>query len=180
MKNIYRRELVWIRSTPQARSHKSRSRTDRFKDIEERAKQSLITDNIKLGVKSSYLGSKIFEAKNICKGYENLAILDNFNYTFARYEKMGIVGKNGTGKTTFLKMLLGQIKPDSGSFDIGETVSFGYYSQDGLAFDEQMKVLEVVQNIAEEIDLGGGKKLSASQFWQHFLFTPETQHNYVY
>ena len=180
MKNIYRRELEWIRSTPQARSHKSRSRTDRFKDIEERAKQSLITDNIKLGVKSSYLGSKIFEAKNICKGYENLAILDNFNYTFARYEKMGIVGKNGTGKTTFLKMLLGQIKPDSGSFDIGETVSFGYYSQDGLAFDEQMKVLEVVQNIAEEIDLGGGKKLSASQFLQHFLFTPETQHNYVY
>ena len=180
MKNIYRRELEWIRSTPQARSHKSRSRTDRFKDIEERAKQSLITDNIKLGVKSSYLGSKIFEAKNICKGYENLAILDNFNYTFARYEKMGIVGKNGTGKTTFLKMLLGQIKPDSGSFDIGETGSFGYYSQDGLAFDEQMKVLEVVQNIAEEIDLGGGKKLSASQFLQHFLFTPETQHNYVY
>ena len=180
MKNIYRRELEWIRSTPQARSHKSRSRTDRFKDIEERAKQNLITDNVKLGVKSSYLGSKIFEAKNICKGYENLTILDNFNYTFARYEKMGIVGKNGTGKTTFLKMLLGQIKPDSGSFDIGETVKFGYYSQDGLAFDEQMKVLEVVQNIAEEIDLGGGKKLSASQFLQHFLFTPETQHNYVY
>ena len=180
MKNIYRRELEWIRSTPQARSHKSRGRIDRFKDIEERAKQNLVTDNVKLGVKSSYLGSKIFEAKNICKGYENLTILDNFNYTFARYEKMGIVGKNGTGKTTFLKMLLGQIKPDSGSFDIGETVKFGYYSQDGLAFDEQMKVLDVVQNIAEEIDLGGGKKLSASQFLQHFLFTPETQHNYVY
>ena len=180
VENIYRRELEWIRSTPQARSHKSRSRTDRFKDIEERAKQNLITSNVKLGVKSSYLGSKIFEAKNICKGYENLTILDNFNYTFARYEKMGIVGKNGTGKTTFLKMLLGQIKPDSGSFDIGETVKFGYYSQDGLAFDEQMKVLDVVQNIAEEIDLGGGKKLSASQFLQHFLFTPETQHNYVY
>jgi len=180
VRNIYRRELEWMRSTPQARSHKSRGRIDRFKDIEERAKQNLLTDNIKLGVKSSYLGSKIFEAKNICKGYENLTILDNFNYTFARYEKMGIVGKNGTGKTTFLKMLLGQIKPDSGSFDIGETVSFGYYSQDGLKFDEQMKVLDVVQDIAEEIDLGGGKKLSASQFLQHFLFAPETQHNYVY
>jgi len=178
-RNIYRRELEWMRSTPQARSHKSKGRIDRFEEIEERAKQRQLNDSIQLGVKSSYLGSKIFEAKNICKGYETLQILDNFNYTFARYEKMGIVGKNGTGKTTFLKMLLGLIQPDSGKFEIGETVSFGYYSQDGLTFDEQMKVIDVVQNIAEEIDLGQGKKLSASQFLQHFLFTPETQHNYV-
>ena len=180
MRNIYRRELEWMRSTPQARSHKSRGRIDRFKDIEERAKQRQTNENIKLGVKSSYLGSKIFEANYICKSFGDYKILDNFYYNFARYEKMGIVGKNGTGKTTFLKMLLGHVKPDSGSFDIGDTVIFGYYSQDGLKFDEQMKVIDVVQDIAEEIDLGGGKKLSASQFLQHFLFAPETQHNYVY
>ena len=136
--------------------------------------------NVKLEVKATYLGSKIFEAKYISKSFGDLKILDQFYYNFARYEKMGIVGKNGTGKSTFLKMLLGMVKPDSGTFDIGETVSFGYYSQDGLQFDEQKKVIDVVRDIAEEIDLGGGKKMSASQFLQHFLFTPETQYNYVY
>ena len=178
--NIYKTELDWMRRQPQARSHKSKSRIERFYDIEQRAKQRRNNDKVQLDVKASYLGSKIFEAKYISKSYGDLRILDNFYYNFARYEKMGIVGKNGTGKSTFLKMLLGEVKPDSGSFDIGETVVFGYYSQDGLAFDEQMKVIDVVRDIAEEVNLGNGKKMSASQFLQHFLFTPETQYNYVY
>jgi ABC transport system ATP-binding/permease protein len=178
--NIYKTELEWMRRQPKARSHKSKSRTERFSDIEERAKLRRNNDKVQLDVKASYLGSKIFEAKYITKSYGNLKILDNYYYNFARFEKMGIVGKNGTGKSTYLKMLLGEVKPDSGSFDIGETVVFGYYSQDGLAFDEQMKVIDVVQNIAEEVSLGNGKKMSASQFLQHFLFTPETQYNYVY
>jgi len=178
--NLYRKELDWMRRQPQARAHKAKARQESFYEIEERAKLRRNNDNVQLDVKASYLGSKIFEAKYICKAYGDLKILDNFYYNFARYEKMGIVGKNGTGKSTFLKMLLGIVKPDSGSFDVGETVVFGYYSQDGLAFDEQMKVLDVIQDIAEEVDLGNGKKMSASQFLQHFLFTPETQHNYVY
>lgn len=178
--NLYRKELDWMRRQPQARATKAKSRIDRFYDIEERAKQRRINDTVQLDVKASYLGSKIFEAKYVSKSYGDLKILDNFYYNFARYEKMGIVGKNGTGKSTFLKMLLGEVKPDSGSFDIGETVVFGYYSQDGLAFDEQMKVIDVVRDIAEEVHLGNGRKMSASQFLQHFLFTPETQHNYVY
>ncbi|MBP8783694.1 MAG: ABC-F family ATP-binding cassette domain-containing protein, partial [Paludibacter sp.] len=178
--NIYKTELDWMRRQPQARSHKSKSRIERFYEIEQRAKQRRNNDKVQLDVKASYLGSKIFEAKYISKVYGDLKILDNFYYNFARYEKMGIVGKNGTGKSTFLKMLLGEVKPDSGSFDIGETVVFGYYSQDGLAFDEQIKVIDVVRDIAEEVHLGNGKKMSASQFLQHFLFTPETQHNYVY
>ena len=178
--NIYKTELDWMRRQPQARSHKSKSRIERFYEIEQRAKQRRNNDKVQLDVKASYLGSKIFEAKYISKAYGDLKILDNFYYNFARYEKMGIVGKNGTGKSTFLKMLLGEVKPDSGSFDIGETVVFGYYSQDGLAFDEQIKVIDVVRDIAEEVHLGNGKKMSASQFLQHFLFTPETQHNYVY
>lgn len=178
--NLYRKELDWMRRQPQARATKAKSRIDRFYEIEERAKQRRIDDNVQLGVKASYLGSKIFEAKYISKSYGDLKLLDSFYYNFARYEKMGIVGKNGTGKSTFLKMLLGQVKPDSGSFDVGETVVFGYYSQDGLHFDEQMKVIDVVRDIAEEVQLGNGKKMSASQFLQHFLFTPETQHNYVY
>jgi ATP-binding cassette subfamily F protein uup len=178
--NIYKSELEWMRRQPKARSHKSKSRVERFAAIEERAKLRRNNDKVQLDVKASYLGSKIFEANYITKSYGDLKILDNYYYNFARFEKMGIVGKNGTGKSTFLKMLLGEVKPDSGSFDIGETVVFGYYSQDGLAFDEQMKVLDVVQNIAEEVNLGNGKKMSASQFLQHFLFTPETQHNYVY
>ena len=178
--NLYKKELEWMRRQPQARAHKAKSRQESFYEIEERAKQRRNNDKVQLDVKASYLGSKIFEAKYISKAYGDLKILDNFYYNFARYEKMGIVGKNGTGKSTFLKMLLGEVKPDSGSFDIGETVVFGYYSQDGLAFDEQMKVIDVVQQIAEEVNLGNGKKMSASQFLQHFLFTPETQYNYVY
>ncbi|OIP82802.1 MAG: ABC transporter [Porphyromonadaceae bacterium CG2_30_38_12] len=178
--NLYRTELDWMRRQPQARSHKSKSRIDRFSEIENRAKQRRNNDKVQLDVKASYLGSKIFEAKYVSKSFENLKILDKYYYNFARYEKLGIVGKNGTGKSTFLKMLLGEVKPDSGSFDVGETVVFGYYSQDGLAFDEQMKVIDVVRDIAEEVSLGNGRKMSASQFLQHFLFTPETQYNYVY
>ncbi|MFA5044438.1 MAG: ABC-F family ATP-binding cassette domain-containing protein [Paludibacter sp.] len=178
--NLYKKELEWMRRQPQARAHKAKSRQESFYEIEERAKQRRNNDKVQLDVKASYLGSKIFEAKYICKAYGDLKILDNFYYNFARYEKMGIVGKNGTGKSTFLKMLLGEVKPDSGSFDVGETVVFGYYSQDGLAFDEQMKVIDVVQDIAEVVDLGNGKKMTASQFLQYFLFTPETQYNYVY
>lgn len=178
--NLYRKELEWMRRQPQARATKAKSRIDRFQDIEDRAKLRFNNDKVQLDVKASYLGSKIFEAKYITKAYGDLKILDQFYYNFARYEKMGIIGKNGTGKTTFLKMLLGEVKPDSGSFDVGETVVFGYYSQDGLAFDEQVKVIDVVREIAEEVHLGNGRKMSASQFLQHFLFTPETQYNYVY
>lgn len=178
--NLYRKELDWMRRQPQARGTKARSRIDRFYEIEERAKLRHNNDTVQLDVKASYLGSKIFEAKYVSKAYGDLKILDNFYYNFARYEKMGIVGKNGTGKSTFLKMLLGEVKPDSGSFDIGETIVFGYYSQDGLHFDENMKVIDLVREIAEEVDLGKGRKISASQFLQHFLFTPETQYNYVY
>lgn len=178
--NLYRKELDWMRRQPQARATKAKSRIDRFYDIEERASQKSNNDALKLEVKATYLGSKIFEAKYISKAYGDLQLFNEFYYCFTRYEKMGIVGKNGTGKSTFLKILLGEIKPDSGCIDIGETVSFGYYSQDGLSFNEEMKVIEVVREIAEEIDLGGGRKLSASQFLQHFLFTPETQYNYVY
>lgn len=178
--NLYRKELDWMRRMPQARSHKSKSRIQEFYKIEDRAKQRMNNDNVSLDIKSSYLGNKIFEAENVCKAFDDLKILDNYTYTFARYEKMGIVGKNGTGKSTFLKILLGEQQPDSGTIEIGETVRFGYYSQSGLHFDEQMKVIDVVTQIAEEIDLGNGKKLSASQFLQHFLFSPEAQHNYVY
>ncbi len=178
--NLYRTELDWMRRQPQARGTKAKSRIDRFYDLEERAKTRLNNDTVQLDVKASYLGSKIFEAKYITKSFGDVKIVRDFYYTFARYEKMGIIGKNGTGKSTFLKMLLGEVKPDSGSFDIGETVVFGYYSQDGLQFDEQMKVIDVVREIAEEVQLGNGRKMSASQFLNHFLFTPETQHNYVY
>ena len=180
MNNLYRTELDWMRRQPQARATKAKSRIDRFYEIEERAKQRRANDSVRLDVKASYLGSKIFEAKYVSKAYGDLKILNDFYYNFARYEKMGIIGKNGTGKSTFLKMLLGEVKPDSGSFDIGETVVFGYYSQDGLAFDEQMKVIDVVRDIAEEVHLGNGRKMSVAQFLQHFLFTPETQYNYVY
>jgi len=178
--NLYRTELDWMRRQPQARATKAKSRIDRFYDIEDRAKMRVNNDTVQLDVKASYLGSKIFEAKYISKAYGEVKIVQDFYYNFARYEKMGIIGKNGTGKSTFLKMLLGQVKPDSGSFDVGETVVFGYYSQDGLQFDEQMKVIDVVRDIAEEVHLGNGRKMSASQFLNHFLFTPETQFNYVY
>ena len=178
--NLYRTELDWMRRMPQARGHKARYREDAFYVLEKVAKQRFNNDNVKLEVKASYIGSKIFEADHLFKSYGDLKILDDFSYIFARYEKMGIVGNNGTGKSTFIKILMGQVKPDSGTVDVGETVRFGYYSQDGLQFDEQMKVIDVVQDIAEVIELGNGKRLTASQFLQHFLFTPETQHSYVY
>lgn len=178
--NLYRTELEWMRRMPQARGHKARYREDAFYELEKVAKQRFRDDNVKLEVKSSYIGSKIFEADRLYKSFGDLKILDDFSYIFARYEKMGIVGNNGTGKSTFIKLLMGLEQPDRGTIDIGETVRFGYYSQDGLQFDEQMKVIDVVQDIAEVIELGNGKKLTASQFLQHFLFTPETQHSYVY
>ena len=178
--NLYRTELEWMRRMPQARGHKARYREDAFYELEKVAKQRFHDANVKLDVKASYIGNKIFEADHLCKAFGDLKILDDFSYIFARYEKMGIVGNNGTGKSTFIKILMGLVKPDSGTLDIGETVRFGYYSQDGLQFDEQMKVIDVVRDIAEVIELGNGKRLTASQFLQHFLFTPETQHSYVY
>ncbi len=179
-KNLYRKELDWMRRQPQARATKAKARIDAFYDLEEKTKQKQDKDKIKLDVKSSHLGTKIFEAQYVSKAFGDLKILDNFHYNFGRYEKMGIVGKNGTGKSTFLKMLIGEEKPDAGTFDIGETVVFGYYSQDGLKFDENMRVIDVVREIAEVVDLGGGRKMTASGMLQHFLFTPETQYNYVY
>ena len=178
--NLYRTELEWMRRMPQARGHKARYREEAFYELEKVAKQRQYNSQVKLDVKASYIGSKIFEVDHLCKRFGDLTILDDFSYIFARYEKMGIVGNNGTGKSTFIKMLMGLVKPDSGTVDIGETVRFGYYSQDGLKFDEQMKVIDVVQDIAEVVELGNGKQLTVSQFLQHFLFTPETQHSYVY
>lgn len=177
--NLYRTELDWMRRMPQARGHKARYREDAFYELEKVAKQRYNTDNVKLEVKASYIGSKIFEADHLYKSFGDLKIMDDFSYIFSRYEKMGIVGNNGTGKSTFIKILMGQVQPDAGTVDVGETVRFGYYSQDGLQFDGQMKVIDVIQDIAEVIELGNGKKLTASQFLQHFLFTPETQHSYV-
>ena len=178
--NLYRTELEWMRRMPQARGHKARYREEAFYELEKVAKQRSYDANVKLDVKASYIGSKIFEADHLCKSFGDIKILDDFSYIFARYEKMGIVGNNGTGKSTFIKILMGLEKPDSGTLDIGETVRFGYYSQEGLQFDEQMKVIDVITDIAEVIELGNGKRLTASQFLQHFLFTPETQHSYVY
>lgn len=178
--NLYRTELEWMRRMPQARGHKARYREEAFYELEKVAKQRISDSNVKLDVKASYIGSKIFEADHLYKSFGDLKILDDFSYIFARYEKMGIVGNNGTGKSTFIKILMGLQQPDSGRLDIGETVRFGYYSQEGLQFDEQMKVIDVITDIAEVIELGNGKRLTASQFLQHFLFTPETQHSYVY
>ena len=178
--NLYRTELEWMRRMPQARGHKARYREEAFYELEKVAKQRMYDSNVKLDVKASYIGSKIFEADHLYKSFGDLKILNDFSYIFARYEKMGIVGNNGTGKSTFIKILMGLEKPDSGTLDIGETVRFGYYSQDGLQFNEQMKVIDVITDIAEVIELGNGKRLTASQFLQHFLFTPETQHSYVY
>ena len=178
-KNLYRTELDWMRRQPQARGHKSRSRIDAFYEIEQRAKQRIAEKQVSLGVKSAYLGSKIFEAQYISKAFGNYKILENFYYNFSRYEKLGIVGKNGTGKSTFLKMLLGEVAPDSGRFDIGETVKFAYYSQSGIQFNDGMKVIDAVRQIAEEVDLGGSRKMSATQFLNHFLFPPEKQHDYI-
>lgn len=179
--NLYRKELEWMRRMPQARGHKARYREDAFYELEKIAKQRIEERQIRLKSKNVYIGSKIFECQYISKSWgPDKVMLHDFYYNFARYEKMGIVGNNGTGKTTFIKMLLGIEKPDSGRFDIGTTVSFGYFSQEGIKIDEQKKVLDVVRDIAEYIDMGGGKHLTASQLLQHFLFTPEQQHNYVY
>ena len=178
--NLLRKELDWMRRQPQARGTKAKYRIDAFYELEKKAHQQREAGHVNLDVKASYIGSKIFDAVDVCKRFDDLKITDHFNYNFARYEKMGIVGNNGTGKSTFIKMLLGEIQPDSGHFDIGETVRFGYYSQEGLQFDEQMKVIDVVQNIAEYVDLGDGRKMGVSQFLNYFLFTPDRQHSYVY
>ncbi|MFA7583966.1 MAG: ABC-F family ATP-binding cassette domain-containing protein [Proteiniphilum sp.] len=179
-RNLMRKELDWMRRQPQARGTKAKSRIDAFYSLEEKAQRRREEEGVRLAARGSYIGKKIFEAKHVTKRFGDIRITNDFNYIFSRYEKMGIVGNNGTGKSTFVKMLLGKEMPDSGGFEIGETVNFGYYSQEGLLFDEQMKVIDVVQNIAEVIDLGNGSKLTASQFLQHFLFSPEKQHNYVY
>ena len=184
-RNLYRTELDWMRRMPQARAHKAQYRIDNFYEIEKKAKQQHQEADIKLSVKSGYIGNKIFEAKNVSKTYispttgENKVILKDFNYVFSRYEKLGIIGNNGTGKSTFIKLLLGEVPVDAGTWDIGSTVRFGYYAQTGLQFDEGKKVIDVVRDIAEVVDLGGGEKMTASQFLQMFLFSPNQQYDYV-
>ncbi|EFI71624.1 MULTISPECIES: ABC-F family ATP-binding cassette domain-containing protein [Segatella] len=179
-KNLYRRELEWMRRQPQARGHKARYREEAFYDLEAKAKQRIEDRQVRLKASNVYIGSKIFECQYVSKAWDNTVILKDFYYNFSRFEKMGIVGNNGTGKSTFIKMLLGLVQPDSGKFDIGETVRFGYFSQEGLKFDENDKVIDVITKIADYIDLGGGRHMTASQFLQFFLFTPEEQYNYVY
>ena len=183
-KNLYRRELDWMRRQPQARGHKARYREEAFYELEKVAKQRIEDRQVRLKASTVYIGSKIFECQYVSKAFDDRGqkkvILDNFYYNFARFEKMGIVGNNGAGKSTFIKMLLGEVQPDSGKFDIGETVRFGYFSQEGLKFREDQKVIDVITEIADYIDLGGGKHMTASQFLQFFRFTPEEQHNYVY
>lgn len=178
--NLYRTELEWMRRMPQARGHKAKYREEAFYELERKAKQKVEERQLRLKASNVYIGSKIFECQYVSKAYDSKIILKDFYYNFSRFEKLGIIGNNGTGKTTFIKMLMGLVEPDSGKFDIGETVRFGYFSQEGLAFDQQQKVIDVVTDIADYIRLGGGKTMSATQFLQYFLFTPEQQHSYVY
>ena len=178
--NLYRTELEWMRRMPQARGHKAKYREDAFYELERVAKQRIEERQVRLKSRNVYIGSKIFECQYVSKAFDDQVLLRDFYYNFSRFEKMGIVGNNGTGKSTFIKMLLGLVPVDSGKFDIGDTVTFGYFSQEGLQFDEQMKVIDVVKDIAEYIDMGGGRHFTATQLLQYFLFTPEQQHNYVY
>lgn len=178
--NLYRTELDWMRRMPQARGHKARYREEAFYELEKVAKQHINTDNVKFDLKGTYIGNKIFEADHLNKSFGDLKILDDFSYIFSRYEKMGIIGNNGTGKSTFIKILQGYVPTDSGKLEIGETVRFGYYSQEGLQFREDQKVIDIITDIADYIDLGNGNKLTAMQLLQHFLFSPEKQHTYVY
>ena len=178
--NLYRTELEWMRRMPQARGHKARYREEAFYELEAKAKQRIEERQVRLKSSSVYIGSKIFECQYVSKRFDEKVILNEFYYNFSRFEKMGIVGNNGTGKSTFVKMLLGNVTPDSGKFDIGETVRFGYFSQEGLKFREDQKVIDIITDIADYIDLGGGKHMTASQFLNYFLFSPEQQHNYVY
>ena len=177
--NLYRTELEWMRRQPQARGHKARYREEAFYELQAKALQRIEERQIRLKASNVYIGSKIFECQYVSKAFGEKVILKDFYYNFARFEKMGIVGNNGTGKSTFIKMLLGLVRPDSGKFDIGETVSFGYFSQDGLKFRDDQKVIDIITDIADYIDLGGGRHMTASQFLNYFLFTPEMQHNYV-
>lgn len=178
--NLYRTELEWMRRMPQARGHKARYREEAFYELEAKAKQRIEERQVRLKSSSVYIGSKIFECQYVSKRFDDKTILNDFYYNFSRFEKMGIVGNNGTGKSTFIKMLLGEVTPDSGKFDIGETVRFGYFSQEGLKFRDDQKVIDIITDIADYIDLGGGKHMTASQFLNYFLFSPEQQHNYVY
>ena len=178
--NLYRRELEWMRRQPQARGHKARYREEAFYDLEAKAKQRMEERQMRLKSKNVYIGSKIFECQYVSKAFDEKVILKDFYYNFQRFEKMGIVGNNGTGKSTFIKMLLGEVGPDSGLFDVGDTVRFGYFSQDGMKFNDQQRVIDVISDIAEYIDYGGGKHITAGQLLQHFLFTPEQQYDYVY
>ena len=184
-RNLYRTELEWMRRMPQARAHKAQYRIDNFYELKKKAKQQRNESEVRLAVKSGYIGNKIFEAKDVCKTYispstgEEKVILRHFNYVFSRYEKLGIIGNNGTGKSTFIKLLLGEVPADSGTWDIGTTVRFGYYAQTGLQFEEGKKVIDIVRNIAEVVDLGNGQKMTASQFLQMFLFSPSQQYDFV-
>ena len=178
--NLYRRELEWMRRQPQARGHKARYREEAFYDLEAKAKQRMEERQMRLKSKNVYIGSKIFECQYVSKAFDDKIILKDFYYNFQRFEKMGIVGNNGTGKSTFIKMLLGEVAPDKGRFDIGDTVNFGYFSQEGMKFNDQQRVIDVISDIADFIDYGGGKHITASQLLQHFLFTPEQQYDYVY
>ena len=178
--NLYRRELEWMRRQPQARGHKARYREEAFYDLESKAKQRIEERQMRLKSKNVYIGSKIFECQYVSKAFDEKVILKDFYYNFQRFEKMGIVGNNGTGKSTFIKMLLGEVAPDSGRFDVGDTVRFGYFSQDGMKFRDDQRVIDVIADIADYIDYGGGKHITATQLLQHFLFTPEQQYDYVY